>query len=148
MIVKCAKLFNENTKEYMPGPSDLGLTIGNLYSVLEIYYNKSEILYRIFEDGNYEFQFPILKRSDDFEIISGKLPNNWQLIKDGNTGILGPRSWCNLDLWHESFWQDWDNGLIEAKRCFSEELKVIFNTDEKYIKIIDQQQGRESFFKD
>ena len=130
MIVKCERLLNPNTKQFHPGPSDRGLTIGNLYSVLEISYKPDEILYRIFKNDTYEYQHPILIRSDEFSIVTGEIPPNWELIRDEyETATLGPKVWQIFEPWEESFWQDWNNNLPKAKKCFDEELRVIFDCD-------------------
>lgn len=148
MIIRCTKLYNRNTKQYHNGPSMGSLTIGALYSVLEIYFNKDEIEYRIFADAPHYYSHPILVRSDDFEVVSGLLPNNWELYRfNKNQSGLGPKSWNIYEPWEESFWQDFDNNLPKARECFDKELKIIFDTEPEYIKIIDQQQGRESYFK-
>ena len=146
MIVKCKQLYNANTKEYHAGPSYLGLTIGNFYSVLEVYYEDNEVFYRIFDDATYEFQVTILKRADDFEIISGKIPPNWELIRREYSSKLSPKMWNIFEPWEESFWQDYDNNLPKAKQCFDDELRIIFDTDADYIKQIDQKLGRTPYF--
>lgn len=147
MIVKCEKLFNENTGNYHAGTSDRGLTIGNFYSVLEVIFQKDGMSYRIFDDGSYEFQHPMICRANEFSTVSGKLPSNWKLIRNSHGAKLSPKMWNIFEPWEESFWQDWDNGLPRAKQCFDDELKIIFDCDADLIKVIDEQQNKKPYFK-
>ena len=147
MIVKCKQLYNPNTKQFEPGQSNNWLTIGNLYSVLEIYFNEEQLYYRIFPDEAYDFSYPGLIRTDDFEVISCKIPSSWSFIRDDCGAVLGPKMWNTFEPWEESFWQDYDNFLPKAKKCFDDEVRIIFDTDPDYIKKIDRQCGREPYFK-
>jgi hypothetical protein len=88
MIVKCERLYNENTKQFHPGPSNRELTIGNLYAVLEIDYCKTEVFYRMFDDDNYEFHFPRLIRSDEF--CTGKIEAEGKLSQRSVAYEQGP----------------------------------------------------------
>jgi hypothetical protein len=147
MIVKCNRLYNRHTKEYSQALFNKVLAVGFLYSVIEIYFDESEMLYRLFPNEEYEFSYPILVRSNEFEVVSAKPPKNWTLVHKENRANLGPKKWNIFEPWQESFWQDYDNGSPKAKKCFDDEIRIIFDTDPEYIKMIDEKLGREPYFR-
>lgn len=141
MIVKCLKLYNLNTNTYKDDVSSGALSVGNIYNVLEIYINNSEILYRVISDDSGAYSFPILVRAIDFEVISYNIPSNWKTYsRDLEYGIsISPSKWVDDDLWEYSFWQEYDESTAKVIKCFNEELIIIFKTDAEYIQqMIDQ----------
>lgn len=88
------------------------------YIVLEIGTSRNgDINYRIEGDDN----TPVLVNSEDFEIISNKLPTLWvaQWYEVGSL-VLRPSAWTRLGFWEEYF-----NGEPEAKRIYEEEKNKI-----------------------
>lgn len=130
MIVKCLKLFNVNTREYENKSHNGFITVGMLYQVLEVYFRESETLYRIIPDKAGIGGHPTLVRNNEFEMVSGKIPPNWAFIQRRPGPMLaGPEKWIDHQHWQDSFWEDWDNSLPEALRCYEEELKIIKDSD-------------------
>lgn len=130
MIIKCLKIYNENTHEYENKTHNGFITVGKLYQVLEVYFRESETLYRIIPDDAGIGGHPILVRSSEFEIISGKIPPNWGFIeRRPGSMLVGPEKWIHHQYWQDSFWEDWDNSLPEALRCYEEGLKIIKDSD-------------------
>ena len=128
MIVECEKIYNENTKKYMDTHSML--TIGRKYIVLEMEYHYDIVYYRLIPDDGGFYGHPILVRIEDFKVISGKIPKNWNLNRvNKHASVLGPEKWSNHECWEEDFWEDWDNGSKKALECFEEEYKIIREAD-------------------
>ena len=130
MIIKCQKIFSMSTQKYCMDVSNSNLTKGKNYFVLEVCYTSNAVDYRIIADDASEFSHPILVRSEDFSIVSGKIPKNWGFVKyNENAALVGPEKWLNLNEWEEDFWEDWCNCTGKAVKSYYEELEIIKATD-------------------
>jgi hypothetical protein len=122
MKIKCVHIYNEMTKQYEN--SHHRLTIGMIYIVFEIEFYLNKVLYRMVCDGL--DKSPILQNASQFEIISGKIPSNWEVSQlENNVGfVLGPRTWKNRNFWEECF--DGDNNSLEI---YKHEARIIMEED-------------------
>ena len=131
MIIKCHSIYNDGTRKYSTEKNDAFITKGKKYFVLEVSCSKKSMYYRIIADNASEFSHPILVRTEDFSIVSGKIPPNWVLNKFNEYGVtLGPEKWSNPNYWNEDFWDDWSDCNEEAIKCYNEELAIIKMTDQ------------------
>jgi len=128
MIVKCLKIYNIGLDKIVDKKRNSFITVGNLYQVLEVYFRKKEINFRIIPDdaSKIGIEHPILVRANEFEVVSGKIPPNWVMYRGGEEFFkLSPEKWTKFEEWQESFWEDFGNSIPEALRCYEQELKVI-----------------------
>lgn len=130
MIIKCLAIYDSHKKEITNKPFSGFITVNRLYQALEIDVGTTGIKYRIIQDGGKVFDHPILVRANEFEVVSGKIPPNWEMVRNGeNYFTFGPERWIKDEYWQDSFWEDWDNGSDAAIECYKEELKIIFDSD-------------------
>ena len=66
---------------------------------------------------------PPLFSADQFLVIDGTMPPNWQLFyEENNVMILRPKSW------HEpAFWEDYFDGVQSAEDMFEKEHVTILS---------------------
>ena len=144
MIVKCTAIYNRNTNEYLNIHSNNSITVGFHYNVLEILFDTIGITYRINTDRSGLATCSILVLSKDFEIISNNIPENWNLNRQ--FPCLSPKEWCDINLWEESFWQDYIENRPKAVACYRDEIKKIVAADKDYIQtMIDERADRSKF---
>ena len=121
MKVKCINIYNEHTKQHQ----DIShwLTIGKEYVVLSVEIYDNEVLYLIADDSSNNY--PGLHNANQFEVISHKIPSNWQ-INPGSLSILclGPKSWEEDDFWDRCY-----DGDLEALNVYKREASVIMNDE-------------------
>lgn len=130
MIIKCLQIYNYVRKEILEIKQSDRLTVGKKYQVLELSRSKKELLYRIIDDSGNIYFHPILVRSNEFEIVSFKIPPNWVIrVDDGECLQIGPKRWLDNSIWHYSFWEDWDEGCEKAMKCYEEELTITLGAD-------------------
>lgn len=121
MRAKCINIYNEHTKQYES--THHRLTIGKEYVVLEIGIYKNKILYRLIGDG--ADQSPILQNASQFEIISGRIPKNWELSQSSSCALMiGPGAWKSLGFWESCFDRD-----PEALAIYKMETKIIMEEE-------------------
>ena len=79
MKVKCTKLHTE--MKIINIDSDSWLTLGKEYIVLNISISSTQgTLYRLIGDN--EDKMPALYKASQFEIVSGKIPSNWEIFHE------------------------------------------------------------------
>jgi hypothetical protein len=154
VIIKCIQLFDEKTNTFKePNPNKAFIqsngtyVLGYHYNVLGIEIGPNGIYYKIISDYH-GAPYPASVRAEDFDVVSAKVPQNWIItnINNQNCAAVGPTKWLTFDLWKESFWQDYENRLSMALKCYQEEMIVIIKTDPEYTKvIIDERPSLEMF---
>ena len=144
MIVKCKAIFNKNTSSYLDVDPFGDLMVGHHYNVLEMRFN-NDISFRINTDRAGIASCSIIVLAKDFEIITSNTPKNW--IFDRDAAILSPEKWRKMNLWEESFWQDYAEDLPKALACYRDEIKTIVAADKDYIQtMIDERADRDIFY--
>ena len=145
MIVKCKGVYNKNTGEYLePDPSN-SWTAGYHYNVIELFIRKTGISYRINTDNDGLTSCSVIVLGKDFEIVSSNIPENW--ILDKALATLSPQRWKDIDLWEESFWQDYFENTPKAISCYRDEIKTIVAADKDYIQtMIEERADRDIFY--
>ena len=143
MIVKCKAIYNEYTKKYVDFEAGNNLIVGFHYNVLEMRFD-NDISFRINTDRDGLASCSIVVLAKDFEIITSNIPSNWIFDRDG--AILSPKKWREMDIWEESFWQDYIEDRPKALACYRDEIKTIVAADKDYIQaMIDERADRDIF---
>lgn len=144
MIVKCKDIYNIMTNGYLAfHPS--GAFIKNYhYNVLEVMFIR-DVHYRIISDDYGMSDCSIIVRAKDFEIISNTIPSNWVLNK--RYSDLSPEPWGNINLWDESFWEDYNEDKPKALKCYRDEIKTIIAADKEYIQMMIDERSNNDIFK-
>jgi hypothetical protein len=121
MKVKCLKIYNEHTKKYEN--ESPWLTVGKEYLILAIEVYNNRVLYLLVGDNT--DNSPSLQNALQFEIISEKIPKNWELIS-GNLClfILGPKVWRNVGFWESCY-----NNDPAALEIYKREAKIIYEEE-------------------
>lgn len=145
MIVKCKAIYNRNTGKYIERNPHNSFIVGFHYNVLEIMLYKEGISYRINTDRSGLDSCSIIVLAKDFEIITNTIPENWTLNKEH--ACLSPQKWEDMDLWEESFWQDYIEDRPKAVECYRDEIKKIVAADKDYIQtMIDERTDENKFY--
>jgi hypothetical protein len=145
MIVKCKSIFNENTQQYSDSDLSSCFSKGYHYNVLSIEFCRGQIYFRIISDRSGLYNFPILVRTNEFEIITNVTPHNWVLDKDRLS--LNPEKWSNSSLWMDGFWMDYDAALPNALQSYRDEIKTIISADKDYIQVMIDERSNNDVFK-
>jgi hypothetical protein len=84
-------------------------------------YRNGEVSFRLISDDG---PSPILCDSRQFVIVDDRLPSNWVVWSNKETGSFGlePKKWRR-----PGFWEDYFNNIPEAVHDFEEERIVIMN---------------------
>ena len=144
MIVKCKAIYNEYTEKYVDFDPVNNLIVGFHYNVLEMRFN-NDISFRINTDRDGLASCSIIVLAKDFEIVSSKIPENWVFDRKG--AILSPEKWRKMELWEESFWQDYIEDIPKAVACYRDEIKTIVAADKDYIQtMIDERANSDIFY--
>lgn len=147
MIVKCIKLYDGDTKQYIQDDRTPFVALGYHYNVLEVIITGQEVFYGLLADQHGMDGNPILVRSEDFEVVSANVPSNWKLNdQDQNHLKLSPVTWSDNSLWIDSFWEEYHNSTPRTLKCFEEELVTILSADKEYIaKMINERPNSEMY---
>ncbi|CAN5363593.1 hypothetical protein BH10PSE19_BH10PSE19_20650 [soil metagenome] len=120
MKVKCINIYNEHTKEHESKSS--WLTVGKEYIVLTIEVRQNKTSYLIVSDSN---QQPVLQNAIQFEIVSGKIPKNWQITSgDIVFLVMGPSAWQE-----PGFWEDCNDHEPKAMEIYKREARIIYEEE-------------------
>lgn len=135
MIIECTSVCINGKSHTQKGASTSTETVGKKYHVLELYFRHDETQFRIIPDdttlADKFSSHPILVTDKDFKLVSGVIPQNWEIaMRESRRYTLGPRKWIDNELWIDSFWEDWDNSLPDALKCYEEELAIIESTED------------------
>ncbi len=123
MKVKCFKIYNEITKQYQE--TSYWITIGKEYLVLSVEIRLDRVSFLIQSDHN---QQPILQNAHQFEIVSKKIPTNWQIFSGTFELItLEPKEWHQ-----KRFWEDCYNHEQEALELYRKEVNLIKNEEDEF----------------
>lgn len=123
MKVKCMKIYSHYDKKFVK--SSPWLTIGKEYIVIAIDILPNEILYRILDNDKQGMS--ALYKSFQFEIVSGNIPPNWEMLPLGEDSLtLRPAAWKKIGFWEKFYEYD-----PEAKEIYQRELKIILESEEK-----------------
>jgi hypothetical protein len=117
MKVKCLKIINEHTqKEQNTSP---WLTVGKEYLVLAIEVYQTKNYFLLIDDS--EDKAPGLHDAKQFEVISYRIPTNWQ-INPGDLEIMtiGPKSWQEPGFWERCYEHD-----ESALEIYKHEARII-----------------------
>lgn len=122
MKVKCINIYNKVTQQFQ----DISpwLTIGKIYVVLEIdIHSGKEGTYRLIGDNS--DQGPALYGSNQFEVISGKLPSNWKVShRTQERFTFGPEEWQQKGFWERCY-----EGDPEAMEIYKREARIIMREE-------------------
>lgn len=124
MKVKCKKIINEHTNR--EEKTSYWLTIGKEYIVLEIeIYPEKDIFYRLVGDN--DNKTPALYSASQFEVISNKLPVNWNIKLNFGAITVGPRPWQEPGFWEDFYDRDpkaVEIYKIEGRKIYEEENAI------------------------
>ncbi len=123
MKVKCTKLHTE--MKIINIDSDSWLTLGKEYIVLNISISSTQgTLYRLIGDN--EDKMPALYKASQFEIVSGKIPSNWEIFQRERSDELEmiPRPWKSLGFWVKCY--DLDPNALEI---YKREVEIIYSEE-------------------
>jgi hypothetical protein len=100
------------------------LSIGSHYIVLELSSSvRKGISYRIVGDN--KDKSPAIFEADQFEIISDRIPKNWE-VRINKIGIvnISPAAWFK-----EGFWEDCYDGDPVALEIYKQEARIIYDEE-------------------
>ena len=126
MKVKCISLVNDVTGE--PQESSPWITLGKIYTVLELYLGSEERKpqYRLISD---DAGSPTLNYSNNFEVISGFIPSSWA-VNSVSPDIFE----ISPSRWQESgYWEAYFDGEPWAETVFEEEVSKMFNEEQGFL---------------
>ena len=126
--VRCVRLVNHLTGEEIHRRHWGRLTVGNIYTVLEVFISissRSYVHYRFLGDDEPSPGFnpsPALFDASQFEIVDHRLPSNWRFWSGPNADYfkLSPQQWQRC-----GFWEDYFDDVAEALRDFEVERAII-----------------------
>lgn len=121
MKVKCKQIINEHTQQQQN--TSAWLTIGREYIVLAIEVYSTKTLYLLVDDSSN--QAPHLHDAKQFEILSHRIPSNWN-INPGNLEIItiAPKIWQKSTFWEECY--EGDQAAIEI---YKREARIIYEEE-------------------